>query len=473
MEVVVIVMPINAGKTWKTLGWITFGSLSTYGFLNQYPDYVSIERKNVESFTKSDNELSDKVKISRQNNSGKVIRARSLEKAIDKSRQQLLQWKIKQTIPGYVIGVSVQGENVWTEGQGLADIENKVPCHQGTVMRIASISKSITGTMLAKMAEDDKINLDGSIYDYLNDGQFPRKKWQNETVDITVRQLAAHVGGIRSYKTEEEKKESADFYSKEFYLKDSFPTVTESLGLFKDDPLVAKPGTKFHYSTFAYTLIAAVMETKMESKDFAKDYEKFIRNELGLLHTHLDRNDTIIGDRSRHYCRDGKSGEIRNVPYVDNSYKWAGGGLLSNIPDLLQYGNLMLYSYLGVDHKGRVGFLRKSTVEEMWKPLENSSPNWQQDKSKGYGLGFSVVRDGHGNRRAYAAEPLFDNCAMHSGGAVGATSILVIEPENEIVVAIIANLQEAGQISAMGLEIAKIFSTSATSTAQLDDPSQL
>lgn len=32
---------------------------------------------------------------------------------------------------------------------------------------------------------------------------------------------------------------------------------------------------------------------------------------------------------------------------VENSYKWAGGGLLSTIPDLLKFGNVMMYSYLG------------------------------------------------------------------------------------------------------------------------------
>ncbi|KAH7643304.1 hypothetical protein HUG17_9995 [Dermatophagoides farinae] len=460
---------MNSGRSWKTLGWFTLGSLSTYGFLNQYPDYLTIlKHKNVnvddDKFTGTD-ERSKKVLITTENN--QIVETRSYEQAINKSRQRLLQWKIEQTIPGFVIGVSVRGKNVWIEGQGLADIENNIPCHSNTVMRIASISKSITATMLAKMVEDNKINLDHSIYDYLVDGQFPKKTWENQPVDITLRQLASHLGGIRHYKEEEEKenkngekRKSNEFECKEYYLKEHFPNVTESLSLFKDDPLVAKPGTKFHYSTFGYTLIAAIMETKMESKNFAKDLMKFIHNELGLRHTRLDQNDVIIYDRSRYYYRDKNSGKILNVPYVDNSYKWAGGGLLSNIPDLLQYGNLMLYSYHGIDHNGRIGYLHKSTVEEMWKPMDNSSTKWSVDKSKGYGIGFSVIQNGQNqNRHAFASEPLFDNVAMHSGGAIGASSILVIEPDNEIVVAIIANLQEANEISKMGMEIGKIFST--------------
>ena len=40
-----------------------------------------------------------------------------------------------------------------------------------------------------------------------------------------------------------------------------------------------------------------------------------------------------------------KNGKLMNCPYVDNSYKWAGGGFLSSIGDLVKIGNTMLYCY--------------------------------------------------------------------------------------------------------------------------------
>ena len=39
------------------------------------------------------------------------------------------------------------------------------------------------------------------------------------------------------------------------------------------------------------------------------------------------------------------SGLLRNTPYVDNSYKWAGGGLVSTAEDLVQFGNAVLSCY--------------------------------------------------------------------------------------------------------------------------------
>ena len=46
----------------------------------------------------------------------------------------------------------------------------------------------------------------------------------------------------------------------------------------------------------------------------------------------------------RYYVRD-KHHRLRNAPYVDNSCKWAGGGFLSNVHDLVRFGNAMLYSF--------------------------------------------------------------------------------------------------------------------------------
>lgn len=44
----------------------------------------------------------------------------------------------------------------------------------------------------------------------------------------------------------------------------------------------------------------------------------------------------------RYYYRDPDH-KLKNVPEVDNSSKWAGGGLLSTVTDLLIFANAMLY----------------------------------------------------------------------------------------------------------------------------------
>ena len=43
------------------------------------------------------------------------------------------------------------------------------------------------------------------------------------------------------------------------------------------------------------------------------------------------------------------------------SYKWAGGGLLSDVHDLLKFANGMLYSY-----KTPNGVLKQETMQHFW-----------------------------------------------------------------------------------------------------------
>ena len=46
----------------------------------------------------------------------------------------------------------------------------------------------------------------------------------------------------------------------------------------------------------------------------------------------------------RHYVRSSK-GKLQNTPYVDLSYKWPGGGLVSTANDLVKFGTAILASY--------------------------------------------------------------------------------------------------------------------------------
>ena len=48
--------------------------------------------------------------------------------AIRKSRHMLKSVMLEQGVPGVVVAVVMDGECVWSEGLGLADVENDTPC---------------------------------------------------------------------------------------------------------------------------------------------------------------------------------------------------------------------------------------------------------------------------------------------------------------------------------------------------------
>ncbi|EYB94934.1 hypothetical protein Y032_0165g17 [Ancylostoma ceylanicum] len=132
--------------------------------------------------------------------------------------------------------------------------------------------------------------------------------------------------------------------------------------MFKDDDLIAEPGKKFSYTTHGFTLASAVLE-KASGKEFKKLVED-LTFQLGMRHTTLDVNKRVIPNRTKqvaillfcyvevscdsvcfsYYMRNDKH-TLENCPEVDNSYKWAGGGILSDVADLLTFANAILYRY--------------------------------------------------------------------------------------------------------------------------------
>jgi len=147
------------------------------------------------------------------------------------------------SVPGISVAVVQDGALVWSQGFGMADLENFVPATSLTLFRLGSISKPITATAILQLSERGKLDLDVEVQKYCP--VFPKKEWP-----ITTRELLGHLGGIRHYHPD----------GKGDIPEDSakhFRSMEESLEIFAGDALVAKPGTKFHYSTYGYTISAA------------------------------------------------------------------------------------------------------------------------------------------------------------------------------------------------------------------------
>ena len=199
-------------------------------------------------------EISEALKPNEQ--SKQQQKAEKLKAAISRARSLVWCKMYECGAPGLTIAVSVNGKTVWHHGFGYADLENHQLCATSSVMRIASISKTLTMTVLAKLWEEGKVDLEADVRQYVPD--WPEKTVGGEKVRITVRQLCCHMAGVRHYTAK--KADQQEFDMEEYYLKDKFPTTDDSLALFRDDELISAPGKEFHYSTHGYTLLAKVIE---------------------------------------------------------------------------------------------------------------------------------------------------------------------------------------------------------------------
>ena len=108
------------------------------------------------------------------------------ENAINKTIKYLDQIRKENAVPGIGADVSVNGTLVWAQGFGQIDIENNVNTSADSVWRLASISKSLTSALVGRLIDEGKLDLNKSIYEYLAPNVFPKKTWNNKTVDITL-----------------------------------------------------------------------------------------------------------------------------------------------------------------------------------------------------------------------------------------------------------------------------------------------
>jgi len=261
--------------------------------------------------------------------------------AIKKTEDDVEKIRIAEDVPGIVAGISIKGKEVWRQAFGKIDIENNVTTHKDSVWRMASISKSLTSALVAKLVESGKIDLDKSINDYLKPDIFPVKKWLGKDVKITVKQVLSHVAGFRVSK-----------FPEDFEQIHEFKNVTETLKQFKDEPLIFEPGTHFNYSNYGFQVIGAIIESVM-NETYESAINKMFSNELGMTSTYCERHEMIIPHRAHYYMKNELThNQIANAHIVDDlvslERNWPAGGIVSTVSDLLKFGNYMLNSYKGV-----------------------------------------------------------------------------------------------------------------------------
>jgi hypothetical protein len=82
-----------------------------------------------------------------------------------------------------------------------------------------------------------------------------------------------------------------------------------------------------------------------------------------------------------------------NAASVDNSYKWAGGGFLSTVGDLVGFGNAMLYSYQAGSVKGYGALQYAACPQTSTDPINvGQVPLWSVYTVRQMCCEFCVVR---------------------------------------------------------------------------------
>jgi CubicO group peptidase (beta-lactamase class C family) len=268
------------------------------------------------------------------------------------SREQLLDYmeqiRNDNDLPGLSVAVAVDGEIIFSEGVGYAELDNRTPATGRTVHNAGSVSKVLAVVGLMQLVEQEKVNLDATIQTYLP--YYPEK-----TVPITVRQILTHTSGTRHYNGEE-------FGPHDLLRFRHYDTFEEATELWRNDPLLFEPGTAYMYSSHAQNLQHGIVEAASEM-GFEEYLKRHVWEPAGMMATQFDVPSRVVQNRGHGYERDEESRFVHATP-EDPSYKYAGGGIISNVEDLVRFAIAI--------NEGRL--LRPETIAEMYRPQVD--PSW-------------------------------------------------------------------------------------------------
>jgi len=297
--------------------------------------------------------------------------------------------------PGVAVAVVSQGQTVFMDGFGLADLETGAPIEPQSQFRLASVSKQFAGMAIMLLAEDGVLDYDDPVTRYL-----PELSRIGE--EITIRQLLQHTGGLPDY-----------YEALTAATDEQWPTNEDAVKFFSDwgEPLFA-PGERWEYSNPGYEMIAAIV-ARATGGSFSEFMVERVFEPLDMMNTLVfDERDPEIPHRAYGYSEDEEGGFTLDDEDPLN-FLTGSGGIYSTVEDLALWDQAL----------NREDLVPTSTLEAAFTPtVFNSGETYP------YGFGWTVGSD------------LFlGPVQRHAGGWVGFSTYIARYPEVGFSVILLSN----------------------------------
>ena len=307
-------------------------------------------------------------------------------------------WQERAGQPGMAYGIVLGGELVHAAGLGERYAGGPVP-DDGTVFRIASMTKSFTASAVLALRDDGKLRLDDAAEEYVPE----LRRWPSAAADaprVSIRHLLTMTAG--------------------FPTDDPWGDRQQGLPLDEFRSFLAggvgvnwAPGTRFEYSNMGYAILGLVITavTGTAYQDFIRD--RLLRP-LGMTRTGFEAAEFAAPDLARGYRRapDGWS----EVPPDPCGAFAPMGGVFSCVHDLTRWVAGFAAAFPAWDaDAGGAHPVRRATRREMqlsqvltgWDS-DDSFPGWVAPALSAYGYGLFVEE-----------HPTFGRIVSHSGGYPG------------------------------------------------------
>ena len=225
---------------------------------------------------------------------------------------RLKQLMMKPAMVGLAVGVVENGRITFLQGYGETLAGSGDPVTPDTVFRWASTSKGVAATMVTKLAEQGKIDLNAPVVNYAPDLKLPAA---NE-YKATVGDLLSHRLGLYRNAYDNKLEEGQD----PRFLRTSLSQLNAT----------CQPGTCWSYQNVAYDA-SSEMVSRITRMSYEQAVKRYLFNPIGMSSGSV----SMAGLQSNRSWAKPHSAGRRPEPIVDTYYKVpAAAGINSNIKDM-------------------------------------------------------------------------------------------------------------------------------------------
>jgi D-alanyl-D-alanine carboxypeptidase len=277
--------------------------------------------------------------------------------------QRELDGLLQDGIPGAILLVR-DGSRTIRLASGAARLSPREPMRANDRFRVGSITKSFVSSAVVQLVGEGKVSLGDTVERWLP-GLVPNG------AGITIRRLLNHTSGLYDYT--HDPRLLAPFLAGDL---GHVWAPRDLVGLAATHPPLFAPGERWSYSNTNFILLGLVVEAAT-GHTLEQELRERIFTPLGLADTSFGAGSRIAGRHSHGYSslRPGRTGPLRDVTQIDQSWAWAAGAIVSTAGDLADFYRGLMRGDLVTRH---LVWRMESTVAI--------------DAATGYGLGLLQVR---------------------------------------------------------------------------------
>ncbi|MCP4976210.1 MAG: beta-lactamase family protein [Maribacter sp.] len=315
-------------------------------------------------------------------------------------------------IPGFSVIVVDNQQVLYSKGFGKEQLGQAASFTPRSVSAIGSLTKSLTAMAIMQLVEQGALELDAPIVDYL---PWFRTANKEKSDKVTIRMLLNNTSRL---------------YANPFPSYELSDQALEKLGHSLEGSFITKePGSAYEYSNLGFSL-AGLLVHEVSEEPYMDYLEKHIFKPLEMNSTSTDPvKFEALGALEGHYHGIERCfPSVREQQMESGEYIPAGSFTRSNSLDLSHY----LMALLNKGNYKNERLLSSKSIEEMWYP-NSSFPGLSKEQGGDgkpifYGLGW-MISDIEGRR------------IVHHGGSTGKmSSMTMIDPENNLAVSLLANV---------------------------------